>query len=93
MFGAKMRWPRGEAGALERGFWDEQDLPDWSRPALPRYLVPNGGRRPLRVPLDSAAAREFDDGLELDFGLPAGSYATVLIAALFDEAVAEGAAQ
>jgi tRNA pseudouridine13 synthase len=44
-----------------------------------------GARRALRVRPSGATTRELDDGLWLDFALPSGSYATVLIREVLGE--------
>ena len=45
----------------------------------PRGIRLRGSRRALRVRPSQATTRELDGGLWLDFALPSGSYATVLI--------------
>jgi tRNA pseudouridine13 synthase len=45
-----------------------------------------GERRPLRVPLGSARASATADGLQLDFSLPKGSYATSVLSELMKPA-------
>ncbi len=86
LVGHKMRVPRGEALVRERAAAAALGVP-WV-PDLPRlrgHLLP-GGRRPLRVPVAEASQhRHEDDTLELTFVLPPGSYATVLVAALFPD--------
>ena len=90
IYGAKMRSPSGAPGQLERELWAEQALPEWTRPRLPRNLVPSGARRPLRVPIEELGYELHEEGLEVRFRLPPGSYATVLIDSLFDEPVQDG---
>lgn len=51
----------------------------------PRGIRLRGARRALRVRPSEAATRELDDGLWLDFALPSGSYATVLIREVLGE--------
>jgi tRNA pseudouridine13 synthase len=51
----------------------------------PRGIRLRGARRSLRVRPIEAATREFDDGLWLDFALPPGSYATVLMREVLGE--------
>jgi len=55
--------------------------------ALARSFAQKGGRRPLRVPLHGASVREEETrgerSLWLEFELPAGSYATVVLEELF----------
>ncbi|MDX1384740.1 MAG: tRNA pseudouridine(13) synthase TruD [Thermoanaerobaculia bacterium] len=91
VYGAKMRRARGRTGRLEDAVWAETGLPSWDRMRVPRFLIPAGGRRPLRVPV---ADLEWEIGVgevDLRFTLPAGSYATVLVSQAFG-AVEEGPA-
>ena len=77
MFGAKMRWPEGEALARE-----EATLEAWglSREALGKFKkVGAGTRRPYRVRVDEPSLAADADGLHLSFGLPSGAYATVVL--------------
>jgi tRNA pseudouridine13 synthase len=76
MFGAKMRSPEGEPFERERALLDAADLtPDhfarWKR-------IAPGSRRLVRVPVANVACSVSDRTLQLDFTLPAGSYATIL---------------
>ena len=74
IWGKKMMAARDEAAALEREILDRQGLtPDIFRKQP-------GSRRPLRIPLREITLREEPDGLRLEFFLPKGSYATVLLA-------------
>lgn len=89
LFGEKMRRAGGEPGELEERVRRGAGWPaDGGREM--HGLRIRGARRPLRVPVGRARGRLRGDRLELAFELPAGSYATVLVAALFDETVAEG---
>jgi tRNA pseudouridine13 synthase len=73
IWGKKMMEARDEAGDLEREVLHRQGLtPDIFRKQP-------GSRRALRVPLQEISLREGPDGLQLDFFLPKGSYATVLL--------------
>lgn len=77
IFGAKMRWPQGAAKAAEEALLEEMgltpaDFARWKR------LAP-GTRRFIRVPVPKIARTVVHDTIELDFALPAGSYATILI--------------
>jgi len=77
LFGYKVRLAEGEPGALERATLAAEGLrlEDWR---VGGGLAPQGDRRALRVPLEGVDVR-WDDGLLLEFSLPAGSYATVLL--------------
>jgi tRNA pseudouridine13 synthase len=73
IWGKKMMEAGDEAGALEREVLHRQGLtPDIFRKHP-------GSRRSLRIPLQEISLREEPDGLRLDFFLPKGSYATVLL--------------
>ena len=77
MFGPKMRWPEGEAGAREetilaQGGLSLEHLARWKRSAP-------GSRRFVRVPLRGVGVSVSDNTVTLDFTLPAGSYATILV--------------
>ncbi|MEM7435908.1 MAG: tRNA pseudouridine(13) synthase TruD [Myxococcota bacterium] len=77
IFGTKMRWPEGSAREREEALLRSAELgPDdlrkWKR------LAP-GTRRFVRVPVPEIGVKECDDALDLDFTLPAGSYATILV--------------
>ncbi|MEM7139145.1 MAG: tRNA pseudouridine(13) synthase TruD [Myxococcota bacterium] len=77
IFGAKMRWPEGRSRQREEALLQSAELtPDglrkWKR------LAP-GTRRFVRVPVPEIGVNECDGALDLDFTLPAGSYATILI--------------
>ncbi|MFZ5478656.1 MAG: tRNA pseudouridine(13) synthase TruD [Myxococcota bacterium] len=76
IYGHAMRWPTGEALALEEAVLAEEALPAgaWSR--FPKLT--QGTRRKLWVPADATVDRE-PDAFRLCFRLPAGSYATVLL--------------
>jgi len=73
IWGKKMMAAREEAAALEQEILDRQGLtPDIFRKQP-------GSRRALRIPLKEITLREEPDGLRLEFFLPKGSYATVLL--------------
>ncbi|KPK16700.1 MAG: hypothetical protein AMJ62_04300 [Myxococcales bacterium SG8_38] len=77
IFGAKMRWPEKEARAREEALLQRAGLTPahfvrW------RQIAP-GTRRFVRIPAGKVARSVRDDTVDLDFTLPAGSYATILI--------------
>jgi tRNA pseudouridine13 synthase len=77
MFGAKMRWPEGEARLREEALLQEvgltlDHLGKWKR-------VAPGTRRFVRVPVPKVGVVVSDNTANLDFTLPAGSYATILV--------------
>jgi tRNA pseudouridine13 synthase len=77
MFGSKMRWPAGEAKAQEGALLREAGLDSTHLARMGR--AGEGTRRPVRVRLDAPRLEGTEDGFELVFGLPAGSYATVVL--------------
>jgi tRNA pseudouridine13 synthase len=77
IFGAKMRWPEGEARAREQALLEQVGL---SPAHLARWKrIAPGTRRFVRVPVGKIARNVGEDAVDLDFTLPAGSYATILI--------------
>jgi len=77
MFGAKMRWPEGEALAREEALLQEvgltlDDLGKWKR-------IAPGTRRFVRIPVPNIGVTVSDNTVDLEFTLPAGSYATILV--------------
>lgn len=77
LFGYKVRLAEGEPGVLERAVLAGEGLrlEDWH---VGGGMAPRGDRRALRVPLEGVDVH-WDESLVLDFALPAGSYATVLL--------------
>ncbi|MGB8332039.1 MAG: tRNA pseudouridine(13) synthase TruD [Polyangiales bacterium] len=77
MFGAKMRWPEGEARIREEALLNaaglrSDQLSKWKRIAA-------GTRRLVRIPLHNVGLVVSGNTVDLDFTLPAGSYATILM--------------
>jgi tRNA pseudouridine13 synthase len=77
MFGAKMRWPEGEARLREKALLEEMGLTldhlgKWKR-------IAPGTRRFVRIPVPKIGVRVSDNTANLNFTLPAGSYATILV--------------
>lgn len=88
IFGTKTLRATGPAGAIEAAVLADFDLPPMTHFTPPRGLRLYGARRSLRVrPTEIGWTTVGDDGLRLDFALPAGSYATVLLETLFPEGV------
>lgn len=77
MFGAKMRWPEREARDREEALLEASGL---NREALAKWkrLAP-GTRRFVRIPVPDLGLTVSDNTVALDFTLPAGSYATILV--------------
>jgi tRNA pseudouridine13 synthase len=77
IFGAKMRWPEGEARDREEALLRNAGLTldhfaKWKR-------VARGTRRFVRVPVPKIDLSVSDNTVDLEFTLPAGSYATILL--------------
>jgi tRNA pseudouridine13 synthase len=84
IFGTKLLAPRGAPAEREAAVLRAAGIPERISP--PRGIKLRGARRPVRVPVpDLEVAQIAADALRLRFTLPAGSYATVLAAALFTE--------
>ncbi len=82
MFGARMRWPEGEAKARE-----EATLAAWGmRPEdLNAFRAAGPGtRRPYRAQLLDARAEAHPEGARIVMTLPAGVYATVVLRELLE---------
>ncbi|HUU02603.1 MAG TPA: tRNA pseudouridine(13) synthase TruD [Myxococcota bacterium] len=82
MFGPHMRTPQGEALAMESRVLESAGLgPD----DFLRYgKLTRGTRRPLRIVPAGLAVANAPAGIELSFDLPAGAYATSVLAEFFD---------
>jgi tRNA pseudouridine13 synthase len=77
IFGAKMRWPEGEAFAREEALLEEAGL-TLAQLAKWKRIAP-GTRRFVRVPIQGIMLGVSDNTVNLEFTLPAGSYATILL--------------
>jgi tRNA pseudouridine13 synthase len=84
IFGNRVIEPAGEVAVREKAALELRGvcLTDL-RP--PRGIRLRGARRALRVRPDNARIRDFTGGFWLEFELPPGSYATVLIRAVLAE--------
>jgi tRNA pseudouridine13 synthase len=72
-----MRWPEGEARLREEALLHEagltlEHLGKWKR-------VAPGTRRFVRVPVQKIGVTVSNNTVNLEFTLPAGSYATILV--------------
>jgi tRNA pseudouridine13 synthase len=85
MPGPKMRAAAAAALELEMGVLSELGLGEAALRELGRHAP--GTRRDLLVPIDDARVTEEGDRLVLEFGLPAGSYATGVVRELTRAAV------
>ncbi len=77
IFGTKMRWPEGEARTREEALLGSvgltlEHLAKWKR-------VAPGTRRFVRVSVSKIGVTVSDNTVDLDFTLPAGTYATILV--------------
>jgi tRNA pseudouridine13 synthase len=90
LFGARMRWPEGEARAFEEALLGEE-LPDRAVLRAHRKLLP-GGRRPYRLLPGPIAVTRHPAGLRAVFTLPPGAYATIVLRELCKTDVAQGPA-
>lgn len=85
IFGNRVIEPAAEVAARERAVLESRGLAlgEWSPPSGIRL---RGSRRPLRVRPVAARIRDRSErGFRIDFELPPGSYATVLLRALLGE--------
>jgi tRNA pseudouridine13 synthase len=77
MFGAKMRWPEGEAKRREEATLERAGV---SMATLEQFEKSGAGtRRPYRVQIEGAEVLADPDGVRLRFTLPSGAYATVVL--------------
>lgn len=92
IFGTKTKRPRGEVQALEEQVMADLDLPPVHQMRPPKGIQIYGDRRALRVRPQRAALHFLpqESAVQLDFDLPAGSYATVVVEELFGIPLDEG---
>jgi tRNA pseudouridine13 synthase len=82
LFGSHLLPATGAPGQRERAVFAAHGIPETLR--LPRGLRLRGARRPIRVRPEAARCERVSaDAVRLCFTLPPGSYATVLVDALF----------
>jgi tRNA pseudouridine13 synthase len=84
IFGNRTIEPAGEVALREEAALERRGI-RIAELRAPRGIRLRGGRRALRVRPDNARMRDFAGGFWLDFELPPGSYATVLIRAVLGE--------
>jgi tRNA pseudouridine13 synthase len=89
IFGTRVLASSGAPAQRERAAFAELGL-DPEALCPPAGIRLRGGRRALRVRLESAQAVAEGDSLRLCFTLPAGSYASVALEELFGPAAASG---
>lgn len=78
LFGHKVLLAEGSPGERERQLLAREGL-SLKDMKLGEGLSMPGERRPLRVPLGNARALSTTDGLQIDFSLPKGCYATSVL--------------
>jgi tRNA pseudouridine13 synthase len=81
MYGDEMRWPEGDARAIEEALWAETGVSSETLRGL-RKLLP-GSRRTARIRPTELRVEAYAEGIELAFALPKGAYATVILRELF----------
>jgi len=81
MFGKKVSLADGDMGRLERTVLATEGLRRESFVSHVKGLALDGGRRPLRVPVEDAEVRWLadEDALMVSFRLPTGVFATTLL--------------
>jgi tRNA pseudouridine13 synthase len=84
IFGNRVIEPMGEVALREKAALEVRGI-CLAELRPPRGIRLRGARRALRVRPDNAQMRDFPGGFWLDFELPPGSYATVLIRAVLAE--------
>jgi tRNA pseudouridine13 synthase len=77
MWGPKMKRPQAAALEIETKMLAEMGLEEADFGRLGNLAA--GTRRPLVVPVSTPSVVSCEDGVAVEFGLPAGSYATVLV--------------
>ena len=75
IYGAKMRWPSGEPGELERQVMEAAAVTT----EMLRQARLDGSRRPARLLLADLGIEPHPDGLRFTFTLPKGAYATTVL--------------
>lgn len=89
IFGNRVIEPAGEVALREKAVLELHGI-CLAELQPPRGIRLRGARRALRVRPDNAQMRDFPGGFWLEFELPPGSYATVLIRAVLGEEPAVG---
>ncbi len=84
IFGTRVRQPSGAVAARERAALEARGI-DLENLHPPRGIRMRGARRALRVQPEAVGVERVREGLRLDFTLPPGSYASVLVAELLDD--------
>jgi len=91
IFGTRVTEPEADAADLEARVFAECGVPEPTTLRPPRGIRLRGTRRPLRIRPEDASCESAGEGaLALEFTLPAGSYATVLVEELLGPSAAPG---
>jgi len=83
IYGSKMRWASNEAGDIEKEIFEEENL---SLELFKKKKVP-GSRRVALLYIDAISYKSTPEGLRVEFFLPKGSYATVVLREIMKEEV------
>ncbi|MEA2063881.1 MAG: tRNA pseudouridine(13) synthase TruD [Gemmatimonadota bacterium] len=79
IYGEKMPFAGGRQGDLEREILAGQDLTVERFKSSPGGVKLPGARRPLRIPLSDISLHQEEDSLLVEFFLPKGAYATIVL--------------
>lgn len=82
MFGPDMRAPEGRPAEMESAVLAQAELAPGDFERFSRLT--RGTRRPLRVRLSDLSWQREGDGIRLDFSLPPGAYATVVLGEILE---------
>ncbi|MBW2292161.1 MAG: tRNA pseudouridine(13) synthase TruD [Deltaproteobacteria bacterium] len=83
IFGKKVARPLGVPAEREKQILEECGVPDHENLSPPRGVSLRGARRSLRARATDFEHRVEGDAMKLEFTLPSGSYATVLLEQLY----------
>jgi tRNA pseudouridine13 synthase len=75
IYGARMRWPGGRPGELERALLEDAGVTE----EILQQAHLDGSRRAGRLPIDDLEIAPTAEGLRFAFSLPKGAYATTLL--------------
>ena len=78
MYGPRMKQPAGRVFELEQHVLSDE-TGGMTGAGMVSALLPDGERRPLRIPLGDVQVHMEEDALQLEFPLPRGSYATSVL--------------
>ena len=90
IFGTRSVSPTGAAAERERVAMEAHGVPSAALLELPPGIRLRGARRALRVAVPDLEVRAAGETIELQFALPPGSYATVLVEELLETTCGSG---